>query len=186
MSSALAKRPRSNGLSTDMWIEVDTPGGRVFAAFSELGISYVAPAHDAAEFVEHFHSRTGRLAVPAFAEDHQEIVEAILSGERALELCDLQQVSPFTRRVLEATSRIERGQTRSYQWLARSIGMPEASRAVGNALGSNPIPLAIPCHRIVRGDGTLGGYAFGTQMKRSLLEHEGALPADQARRRGAD
>lgn len=182
MSFALTKRPRivdaaGNGVSSDRWIEIDTPGGRVFTAFSELGISFVAPASDAADFVAQFHARTGRLCIPAKSEDHSEIVEAVLRGEDAVELCDLDQVSPFTRRVLEAAAEIERGQTRSYQWLARQIGMPRATRAVGNALGSNPVPLAIPCHRIVRGDGSLGGYAFGTQMKRRLLEHEGALGA---------
>lgn len=182
MASALARRPRildatGTAVSSDRWIEIDTPGGRVFAAFSEIGISFVAPAHDAADFVSQFHSRTGRLCIPAKTEDHSEIVEAVVSGEDTVELCDLEQVSPFTRRVLEAAAEIERGQTRSYQWLARQIGMPKAARAVGNALGSNPVPLAIPCHRIVRGDGSLGGYAFGTQMKRRLLEHEGALGA---------
>lgn len=175
MDTALRRRPRENAV--DSWIEVDTPGGAVFAAFSDQGISMVAPANDPAEFVERFHSRTGRLAIPADAADHHEIVKALMEGEDTLDHCDLQDVSPFTRRVLEETAKIERGQTRSYQWLARRIGMPQAARAVGNALGSNPVPLAIPCHRIVRGDGSLGGYAFGTQMKRSLLEHEGALHA---------
>lgn len=175
MDSALRRRPREQGV--DNWIEVDTPGGTVFAAFSESGISLVAPASDPAEFVERFHARTGRLAIPADAEDHPDVVETLMTGEDSLTRCDLQDVSPFTRRVLEETAKIERGQTRSYQWLARRIGMPQAARAVGNALGSNPVPLAIPCHRIVRGDGSLGGYAFGPQMKRSLLEHEGALHA---------
>lgn len=149
----------------------------MFAAFSEEGISFVAPADDAAEFVQTFRARTGRLAIPAGAGEHSEIVDAVTSGTDTLHLCDFQEVSPFTRRVLEATAVIDRGQTRSYQWLARSIGMPRAARAVGNALGNNPLPLVIPCHRIVRGDGTLGGYAFGPKMKRSLLEAEGALPA---------
>lgn len=175
MDTALRRRPRENAV--DSWIEVETPGGTVFAAFSDQGISMVAPASDPSEFVERFHARTGRLAIPADAADHGEIVDALMEGEDTLDRCDLQDVSPFTRRVLEETAKIERGQTRSYQWLARRIGMPQAARAVGNALGSNPVPLAIPCHRIVRGDGSLGGYAFGTQMKRSLLEHEGALQA---------
>ncbi|MGH2906386.1 MAG: methylated-DNA--[protein]-cysteine S-methyltransferase [Solirubrobacterales bacterium] len=175
MSSALKRHPAFALREPDLWIEVDSPGGRVFAAFSESGISFVSPAADAGEFECEFELRTGRIAVAADPLDHPEIVEVLNSGEAAIEMCDLESVSPFTRRVLEATAQIERGQTRSYQWLARHIGMPQAARAVGNALGANPVPVVIPCHRIVRGDGTLGGYAFGAPMKRMLLAAEGAL-----------
>ena len=74
--------------------------------------------------------------------------------------------------VLHATTKIPIGQTRSYQWVAKMIGKPKAVRAVGQALKKNPFPLIIPCHRVVREDGSLGGYAGGTKKKEMLLRLE--------------
>jgi len=175
MSSALKRHPAFAPREPDRWIAADSPGGPVYAAFTGSGISFVAPADNEIAFAQQFRRRTRRDLTPADPADHQDIVDLLGAGESSLEMCDLELVTPFTRRVLETAAQIERGQTRSYQWLARRIGMPKASRAVGNALGANPVPVVIPCHRIVRGDGTLGGYAFGAKMKRSLLAAEGAL-----------
>jgi len=77
--------------------------------------------------------------------------------------------SDFTRSVWRACCEIPYGETRSYQWIARRIGRPKASRAVGTALGANPLPLIVPCHRVVRSDGSLGGFAGGLDLKRRLL-----------------
>ncbi|HID87874.1 MAG TPA: methylated-DNA--[protein]-cysteine S-methyltransferase [Anaerolineae bacterium] len=85
---------------------------------------------------------------------------------------DLSHQTPFRRRVLEATLRIPYGETRSYAWIARQIGKPKAYRAVGQALRANPIPILIPCHRVVASDGGLRGYAGGLEMKRRLLALE--------------
>jgi O-6-methylguanine DNA methyltransferase len=82
-------------------------------------------------------------------------------------------LTDFQRQVYLAVSRIPRGQTRSYQWVARKIGRPSAARAVGNALNRNPCAPAVPCHRVVRTDGTLGGFAGGPAKKRRLLLQEG-------------
>jgi methylated-DNA-[protein]-cysteine S-methyltransferase len=79
------------------------------------------------------------------------------------------------RRVWQELQRIPRGQAISYKELAQRIGNPKASRAVGGANGSNPIPLIIPCHRVINADGSLGGYSSGLDRKRWLLRHEGAL-----------
>jgi methylated-DNA-[protein]-cysteine S-methyltransferase len=177
VSSALQRHPAFAPREPDQWIQAESPGGPLFAAVSDAGVSFVAPAPDAAAFETKFSERTGRRLIEAEPGDHQDIALLLAAGESDLEMCDLETVSPFTRRVLEGAAEIERGQTRSYQWLARHIGMPQASRAVGNALGANPVPVVIPCHRIIRGDGTLGGYAFGSKMKRTLLASEGALEA---------
>jgi len=83
--------------------------------------------------------------------------------------CDLGGLPPFTRAVLKITARIPYGEVRSYRWVAERLGKPKAMRAVGNALARNPIPIIIPCHRVVRSDGTLGGYALGLNWKRRLL-----------------
>lgn len=85
---------------------------------------------------------------------------------------DLEGYTPFERRVWAVTSRIPYGQTRTYSWVAKEAGSPRAYRAVGEALAKNPLPIIIPCHRVLRKDGTLGGYGGGLDMKRRLLEME--------------
>lgn len=88
---------------------------------------------------------------------------------------DLSLASPFTRQVLSATSRVPFGCLATYRSIATDLGRPGATRAVGNALGSNPIPIVIPCHRVIRSDGSLGGYTGGLDIKRHLLSLEGSL-----------
>ena len=82
------------------------------------------------------------------------------------------KLSSFTKAVLKAAAQIPIGQTRSYQWVAKRIGRPKALRAVGQVLKRNPFPLLIPCHRIIRADGELGGYSKGEKNKRDLLVME--------------
>jgi O-6-methylguanine DNA methyltransferase len=90
---------------------------------------------------------------------------------------DLAGLPPFQARVLAATRRIPFGEVTSYATLAVRIGHPRAARAVGNALGANPVPLLVPCHRVIRGDGTWGHYAFGGALKTRLLALERSSPA---------
>ena len=78
----------------------------------------------------------------------------------------------FQKKVWRTIDKIPYGKTRSYQWVAREIGKPKASRAVGNALGANPIPIIIPCHRVIKKNGEIGGYSGGHGLKKKLLEHE--------------
>lgn len=87
---------------------------------------------------------------------------------------DLHDCTPFERDVLAATATIPYGEVRSYKWLAERVGRPGAARAIGNALHNNPVPVIIPCHRIVKSDGSLGGYAFGAAWKTRLLALEQA------------
>ena len=82
------------------------------------------------------------------------------------------QLTPFQRQVYQAVSRIPKGQTRSYQWVATRIGRPQAARAIGNALQRNPYAPVVPCHRVIRSDGSLGGFANGPEAKRRLLQTE--------------
>lgn len=89
-----------------------------------------------------------------------------------IRILDLSVCSGFQHRVLMEERKIPRGEIRSYGWLAGRIGKPGAARAVGNALASNPFPLVIPCHRVVRSDGSIGGFQGGSGMKRALLEIE--------------
>ncbi len=85
---------------------------------------------------------------------------------------DLSDATPFQRRVWEITRLIPYGDTRSYIWVAEQIGKPGAARAVGQALARNPLPIIIPCHRVVNVDGRLGGFSGGLEMKRHLLHLE--------------
>ena len=85
---------------------------------------------------------------------------------------DLSRATPFQRKVWEVTALISYGETRSYAWVAEQMGKPRASRAVGQALGKNPLPIIIPCHRVLSSDGKLGGYSGGLEMKRHFLSLE--------------
>ena len=84
------------------------------------------------------------------------------------------RLTRFEQQVYRAVAGIAQGETRSYQWVARSIGRPSSARAVGNALHKNPFAPRIPCHRVVRADGSLGGFAGGLAKKRRLLAAEKA------------
>jgi methylated-DNA-[protein]-cysteine S-methyltransferase len=101
-------------------------------------------------------------------------LRAYFAGElRAFDLMLAPAGTDFQRRVWAELSRIPFGTTRSYADVARRIGQPTASRAVGSANGRNPLPIIIPCHRVISADGTLGGYGGGLDCKRWLLRHEG-------------
>lgn len=94
------------------------------------------------------------------------------SLKKSFNISLLKQFSPFEQKVYRAILKIPKGQTRSYQWVAKKIGNPKAARAVGNALNKNPYPIIIPCHRVIRSDGSLGGYSRGLKLKKKLLKKE--------------
>ncbi len=164
----------------DGYALVATPIGARFVAASEAGITAVAPAADDAEFVRSYRERFGR-AVERRDELAPALQAAVDGGGKGVRV-DLQTCNPFQRDVLEAARAIPPGRVRPYAWIAERIGRPGAVRAVGTALAKNPVPLVIPCHRVVRSDGAIGEYAFGTENKASLLQREG-VDLDEVRRR---
>jgi len=91
----------------------------------------------------------------------------------ALTFLNLKKLSGFSAKVLRQTCKIPRGKVDTYSGIAAKIGSPSAARAVGTALANNPFPIVIPCHRVVRSDGSLGGFGGGINMKRQLLAKEG-------------
>jgi methylated-DNA-[protein]-cysteine S-methyltransferase len=120
-------------------------------------------------------------AIPPPVADLLARLAAFAAGEAVrfpLESLRLANCSPFQRRVLLAQAAVPRGKVTTYGLLAEHLGQPRAVRAVGTALARNPFPIVIPCHRTVRSDGTLGGYAGGLAMKRALLAAEGILFAE--------
>jgi O-6-methylguanine DNA methyltransferase len=182
----------------DAWFTLDGPAGPLLVAYNGRGISATAPAGEQARFVERFHTRHHRPlrragAPPArLAAQLRRYLAAPGGGAGAAAArgtpprFDLRGLSEFERAVLGKAAEIPRGEVRPYAWVAGEIGRPAAVRAVGAALGRNPIPVLIPCHRVVGSDGRLTGYAWGVGYKRALLTAEGADPDELERlaRRG--
>lgn len=152
--------------------------GRVFLAAGAHGLLAVGLATEEARFVRRIAEQVGRRPArsPQHLQEARRQLEAYLRGEqRALEVeVDLSGVSPFHRAVLEAARRIPRGSVVSYGEMARRLHRPRAGRAVGQALAHNPVPVVIPCHRVVSGEGRLQGY-LGDRigLKAKLLKLEG-------------
>lgn len=111
-------------------------------------------------------------------------IEAFLNGEDicfSLNVVRLDLCTPLQQKVLLADHAIPRGRVSTYQLIAKHLKLKNAARAVGRALATNPFPIIIPCHRVVRSDGSLSGYQGGLKMKRALLEMEGILFQDTGR-----
>jgi O-6-methylguanine DNA methyltransferase len=157
------------------WAYAEGPVEDAYVAFTRSGIVSVVPATsvDGDEgFTSAFRHYFGRPLTPA--PGPPDGVEAALrSGDATGLRFDLGGRTGFEREVLTTTLRIPAGELRPYSWIAAQIDRPRAVRAVGSALARNPVPLLIPCHRVVRSDGSIGQYGFGSEMKRRLLEGEG-------------
>jgi O-6-methylguanine DNA methyltransferase len=167
------------GLADRYW-RLDSPVGTVYVAASPTGISMVSRAKSARDFERSFEHLRGR-PISAATSRPPAAVRALMKNlkrrDRAKLQFDLRGLSEFERAVLLKALEIPGGEVRPYSWIAREIGHPEAVRAVGTALGKNPVPLLIPCHRVVRSDGSIGQYSMGgSRVKRALLEVEGVEP----------
>lgn len=146
----------------------EAPVGEVAVAFTPEGVRWVRLADEVEPGAVEARPPT------AWAKRIPRALEEGRPGDLPL---DLSSVTPFRRRVLETAAGIPRGEVRSYGWLARRIGKPQASRAVGSAMATNPVPLIVPCHRVVRSDGHIGAYSLGGPANKwALLRHEGAEP----------
>ena len=170
---------RRVGLGDSYWV-LESAIGSVFVAHSRAGISMVNRARSAPEFEKSFERRFGRPIGPDGAPPPRNVralVRGRLRRRDAGLRFDLRGLSEFERAVLLKALEIPPGEVRPYSWVAREIGHPDAVRATGSALAKNPVPLLIPCHRVVRSDGHIGNYSLGgARNKRVLLESEGAQP----------
>lgn len=99
-------------------------------------------------------------------------------GYASIKIYGFKKLTPFAKKVYKAALTIPIGEVRSYKWIAQKIGRPSATRAVGQVLKRNPWPLIIPCHRIIRADGQLGGYSAGKKKKITLLDLEKQIKKD--------
>lgn len=150
--------------------------GEVIVTFNPDGVSSLDIADG---FENRYRERFGRSLIRAEAPRawSRHIPEAIERGTPGKLPVDLRSVTEFQRTVLLKTAEIPKGEVRPYGWVAREVEKPKAVRAVGSAVARNPIPLIIPCHRVVRTDGHIGNYSLGgPHNKVELLEHEGASP----------
>jgi methylated-DNA-[protein]-cysteine S-methyltransferase len=181
-AARLGERIAAEGLADVSYTHAESPFGDLLLAATRRGLVRVAfPEEDVEGVLERLARRLSPRIVEARAplDEARRELEEYFAGQRrefALPL-DWSLVGPFGRRVLRYTARIPYGGVSSYAQAAAAAGSPRGSRAAGNALGANPIPIVVPCHRVLRSGGSLGGYGGGIERKRWLLQHEGALPA---------
>ncbi|MCL1594301.1 MAG: methylated-DNA--[protein]-cysteine S-methyltransferase [Actinomycetia bacterium] len=178
--------PRDLGPSTlfragavDQVASVDSPFGPVWVAWSSRGVTALTPRFVCGSLddfaTEHRRRTLEEGHLPNDLE--RRITDALERGDTVDVPVDMRGLGEFQVSVLEACATIRPGTVRSYGWIAGELSNPGAVRAVGTALGKNPIPLIVPCHRVVRSDGAVGNYAFGAAMKHELLVREGAILA---------
>ena len=164
----------------DRYGRFDSPIGPLVVAWNGLGVSAVEAAPDDGTFESTHRARTGRQAhrTDALPERLAYAIVRRLAGDRRVRIdLDLRGHTAFERDVWQKALEIPRGEVRPYGWIAAEIGRPKAVRAVGTALGHNPVPLIVPCHRVVRADGTIGQYSLGGPTnKRTILAAEGLDP----------
>lgn len=154
-----------------------SPMGKLLVAKSEKGLCVVQVRGTAAEMERSLRERYADAAVvrddKALA-PLRNLVLAGIAGKPSLQKPDLDiQGTEFQRSVWKELRRIPLGATRSYADIAKAIGKPKATRAVANACGANPLPVLVPCHRVIAKDGSIGGYTGGLRIKRALLDAEG-------------
>ena len=173
----LVARAKKEGLATVGYDRLESPLGPLWVAITPKG---VATIHYGAEPSEAELRRLVRVYGPAVVPDHRrssvlarELEQYFAGRRKSFDLdIDLSGLTPFQRKVLTQTARIPFGDLLTYRTIAKRIGNEKASRAVGGAVGSNPIPIVVPCHRVVATDGSLGGYSGGLAAKRALLAIE--------------
>ncbi|UJS21458.1 MAG: methylated-DNA--[protein]-cysteine S-methyltransferase [Candidatus Brocadia sp.] len=163
-----------------------SPIGNVYVAKSAKGICRISFPHDSEEdflrpFIRDITSRVektnGSIKIQRndlFLKPETDVLKKYFQGKTvSFDFpLDLDQGTPFQQKVWEKLREIPYGECRSYKWVAKEIGQPLATRAVGMANNKNPVPPVIPCHRIIGSDGSLVGYAFGISVKKQLLEME--------------
>ncbi len=168
---------------THLWFMAPSPVGPVFVAHAHGWISglQIVPGGSEPEpgrFVDYMRDEVG-VDVEADPDPDAKLVarvsEALATGRTDVPV-DLSSRTPFHQEVLRATTRIPPGEVRTYAELASMVGRPRAARAVGTAMARNPVPLLVPCHRVVPSSGGVGHYGYGSDLKAKLLAGEGGAP----------
>jgi len=164
------------GLLDVAYATLDTPAGKLLLAATPRGLvrlAYIDPSEHEDDVLEQLSVRVSPriLAAPRRLDEPRRELEQYFAGARnEFEVpLDWQLVQGFGRRVLQATARIPFGSVSTYKRVATEAGSPRGFRAAGNALGANPLPIIVPCHRVLHSTGGLGGYTGGLERKRLLL-----------------
>jgi methylated-DNA-[protein]-cysteine S-methyltransferase len=176
----LTERAADEDLIDVAYTTTDSPFGELLLAGTSRGLVRVGlPGQEPDELLEDLAARISPRVLEApkrLEEARRELASYFEGGLTEFDLpLDWRLSHDFRRRVLRAIDRIPYGKTRSYTEVAASAGNARAVRAAGSACGANPIPIVVPCHRVLRTGGALGGYGGGLPMKRALLELEGAI-----------
>ncbi len=180
LSAAIGERAAAEGILDVAYAEVDSPLGRLLAVSTPAGLVHLGyPNRPVDAQLELMASRISPRIVEAPGEldgVRRQLDEYFEGRRHAFDLpLDWQLTGGFVRTVLKLTAEIPFGETRTYGQMAAEAGSPRAFRAAGSALGANPIPIVVPCHRVLRSGGALGGYGGGLDVKRELLQLEGVL-----------
>jgi methylated-DNA-[protein]-cysteine S-methyltransferase len=181
MARKLADRATGDGLVDVAYTTIESPVGVVLVAATHRGLVRIAfgGSVDWDSVIEQLSERVSSrvLEVPAFFDGVRRELDEYFEGRRtSFDLpLDWSLTHGFNRRVLKRTAEIPYGEVSTYSEVAARAGSPRAFRAAGNALGSNPIPIVVPCHRVLHTGGGLGGYGGGLETKEFLLRLEGAL-----------
>ena len=174
-----ARRAEAEELVDVAYASVDSPFGPMLTAVTDQGlVTVVIDGDDEAHLDRIARDISPRiLESPARLDGVRRQLDEYFAGRRTDfdTPVDWRLVKGFSLKVLQATAAIPYGRVSTYKDMAIQAGSPKASRAAGNALGSNPIPIVVPCHRVLHSSGGLGGYGGGLPMKKFLLELEGAL-----------
>jgi methylated-DNA-[protein]-cysteine S-methyltransferase len=172
------------GLLDVAYTTYDSPAGRLLRAATDHGLVRLAYLDDPGQeeaALEHLAARLSPriLAAPRRLDEPRRELDQYFTGTRRdFEIpLDWQLTHGFGRRVLEVTARIPFGSVSTYKSVATQAGSPRGSRAAGNALGANPIPIIVPCHRVLHSTGGLGGYTGGLERKQLLLDLEQGVQA---------
>jgi len=178
----LTARAAGEVLADVSYCALDSPFGALLGAVPNRGlVRHAFPEEDVDAVLERIAQRVSPRIVEAagpLEQVRRELDDYFSGARKRFDVAlDWSLIGPFARRVLHATAEIPYGGCLSYGEVAAEAGSPRGSRAAGNALGSNPIPIVIPCHRVLRSGGAIGGYGGGLHRKRWLLELEGTLAA---------
>lgn len=166
--------------STKLFYDMfESPLGPLWMVLSERGLSCLVWKDSESDFLAGMIARTGRI--PTRREQHlrhwRSLLRRYFSSEKIVfdKPISFIRGTPFQKKVWQKLAEIPYGEVRSYQWIADQLSLGRAARAVGNACGRNPLPIVLPCHRVIHQDGSLGGYTGGLEIKKKLLAIEKAF-----------